>query len=260
MPHFPDDATSGAFGDATTQLRRVLPDLYFINTPLSQRATHLELLRRVESEKLILDLDSPQHSSLSCCTICAFDAGPGLLAKVCATLIAERVDIQTAFVFSARSLVETSREVRSKRRVVLDTFWLSETLRGQARACSPKTLARVRDSLRRILSGESAPPAQTRRLPVLAIDELSAVNSAARDTTLITLRAQNSRGVLHRATAALAAMDLDVCVAQINTEGDNTNDVFFVSKNGKALSESELLRVVPHLRALMQGTTFGLGQ
>ena len=247
-----DDA---AIQSATAKLRRLLPDLYFINTPLAQHARHLDLLRRVESEGLLLDFYSAPLSSLTECTICAFDAGPGLLAKVCAALVSQRVDVQTAFVFSARTPGE---KARSKRRIILDTFWLSESYRGQARALPPKTIARVRAELTHVLNGGSVPLLRKYRSSALSIDELSAVNTAARDLTLITLRARNSRGVLHRATAALAALDLDICIAQINTEDKNTSDVFFVSKDGKALSETELLQFLPHLRTLLQNLPLNL--
>jgi UTP:GlnB (protein PII) uridylyltransferase len=74
--------------------------------------------------------------------------------------------------------------------------------------------------------------------------------------TLIKLRAADDNGVLYRVTRALAALDLDVAHAQINTFEKSIDDVFFVRNAlGSVLSEEEAANTLTRLRDSLENDT-----
>lgn len=256
--------------DAAAALRQIMPDPYFINTPASQMPRHLDLLHRVEVENIIIDFHRMPHSQLTELLICAYDdIDPGLLSKVCGTLAAAHIDIQTAFVFTIdKARLKSASKVlgKAERSIVLDTLFITEPFHRRTRALSAATIQELNKRLMQVIRGEETvghllARAHQRPYPPILMHEIAAFNTASGDRTIIKMRTQNVAGVLYRTTAALASLGLDIHIAQINTEGDSTNDVFFVTKtDGSVLSEAELLRLPPKLRSILQNLTVAPGE
>ncbi|MBV9864805.1 MAG: hypothetical protein JO316_05615 [Abitibacteriaceae bacterium] len=251
--------------DAATEnaLRRIMPDLYFVNAPVSQRRLHLQLLTRVPQENLILDFLPRPGTPLTELTICAYDdAEPGLLSKLCGTLAALSVHIQTAFIYTLQeqSLIDQAHSDNSAREVVLDTLLLSESYFGRMRALTDKTVQRVRDELTRILGGQITVTqlltrTHWRPYPPLHIYDISSQPGTA-NQAVITLRAEDHPGVLYRTTAGLAALGLDIQVAQINTAESAIDDIFYVTKTSDTpFTEAEAQSIAPQLRSILQASS-----
>lgn len=243
-------------------LRRIMPDLYFINASGAQRRSHLQLLARLSGEQLILDFQERPGTPLTELTICAYDdAEPGLLSKVCGTLAALRLNIQTAFIYTVQSPAanpsDDSESAPPHRWVVLDTLLLSEPYRGRTRALSRGTVQSVSDELTRILQGEVTVTqllTQMHRRPYPPLHVHDIVATPGHPTGL-TLRAEDHPGVLYRTTVGLASLGLNIQVAQINTNLGIVDDIFFVTGvNGEPLSATATQEIAPQLRAMLQSS------
>jgi [protein-PII] uridylyltransferase len=253
--------------DAPSVMRRIMPDLYFINTPSSQMERHLNLLRRVETTSPLLHCQRAAHGPYSEFTICAFDdAQPGLLSKVCGTLAAHRVSIHTAFVFTTQShalhaaLKEHFGEKESSRSIVLDTLFVSEPYGRSERAPSAALIARIKNDIALVLKGETTVASRlaktTRSRPAQQFFEIAATPDATGQFTIISLRTQSTVGLLYRVTAALAALELNINVAQINTENGETNDVFYVTSKGEPLDEETRASLPQKLTSLLNNGSY----
>lgn len=251
-----------SYADVTAVLRRIMPDLYFVNTPVTQMRLHLKLLTQLPGEGLVLDFQRLAGGPVTQFTVCAYDdAQPGLLAKVCGTLAALRVNIQTAFVYSLRLpkdedqlLSARSRRAPDGRRAVLDTLLVDEPYGRRQRALTNTTMRQVREELARVLGGElTVDQLLERKLrrpyPPLRLDQVSVRNNELRGQTVIRLRGRDEPGVLYRTATALAALGLDIAVAQIDTADSAVEDIFYVTDaNGQALPETELRALGRSLR------------
>ncbi|MDR0843361.1 MAG: hypothetical protein LBP68_08090, partial [Acidobacteriota bacterium] len=93
-----------------------MPPGYVLNTPLEDIAFHLQLLHRLESEPIVLDVYNRPGDDYSELTICAQDdPAPGMLAKITGVLYGSNIDIHRA-----RAFTTTERG----RRIILDTLWV----------------------------------------------------------------------------------------------------------------------------------------
>lgn len=233
--------------------RRFLPDFYFVNAPISRMKRHLELLRELPERPIIVDFFRPAGAHFTELTLCAHDdVQPGLLSRVAGTLAGHKINVHTAWIHT----LADPHDPRSGRRVILDTLILSEPYFRRNRPLSGKTQARVTSTLTQILRGESMtqiPMGGMRRSQgPLQVYDLSS-STTAEGHTLIKLRAADDSGVLFRVTRALAALDLDVAHAQINTFEKAIDDVFFVRNSaGEALTEEQANHVLTNLRQHLQ--------
>lgn len=261
-----------------TLLRGIMPDLYFVNTPQSHMNRHWVLLQRLEREKLVLDFHRHAGARLTDLTLCAFDdAEPGLLAKVSGTMSALGVSIRSVFAYALESeklaqllfqsssrTIDELRTILGERTIVLITLILSEPLFGRERALSARLQNRAHHELNRVLDGETTVArlmAQKRRRPYppLMVHEVraEAAPEIALDTIRLSLRTQDSSGVLLRTASALAAMQLNIRIAQINTLPDGTTDDIFYLRHhsGRTLSNDESEQIATQLRATLQNFT-----
>lgn len=280
LAHFAGAASPGAAesqgSHASAILRRVLPDIYFVNTPQARSQRHLELLERLSlARSPLLDFHEAPGRPLTECTLCAFDeSAPGLLAKMCGTMAALDLSIHTAFIYTLR--LETSAQDGSEsaadgearlslapasqaaagRAVALNTFLMSQSYFGHDRALTEKTQRRLKAELCRVLSGQSGVAAllarSRRSLAPLQIHEMSVENREHEEQTRILLRAGDSFGVLYRAATALASLGLDIAAAQVSTREEAADDLFFVTRENAKLPDPELAGVQHQLRTLLQ--------
>lgn len=268
-----DGLAASAGSAASAILRRVLPAIYFVNTPEARSQRHLELLGRLApSGSPLLDFHSVSGAPLTECTLCAFDeSAPGLLAKLCGTVAALDLSIHTAFIYTlrlgppsgnsaeqaGRLTLAPSERAEVGRAVALNTFLMSESYFGHDRALTSKTQGKLQSELRRVLSGQSSVSAllarSRRSFAPLQIHELVVKNLAHEEQTRILLRAGDSFGVLFRATSALAWLDLDINAAQVSTREEAADDLFFVTRQNAKLPDEDLASTQASLRALLQG-------
>ncbi|PQV63835.1 hypothetical protein B1R32_10839 [Abditibacterium utsteinense] len=246
----PDDVVQAFF-------RAFLPDFYFVNAPISRMRRHLQLVRRLPATPLILDFHRSAGAQFTELTLCAHDdAEPGLLAKVAGTLAHLKINVHTAWIHTLRD----PHAVESGRRIVLDTLILSESRFGRSRPLSSKTQSRIADTMTPILSAQSSIATllfkTLKRCTPLEIEDLSALPSSD-GLCLITLRAGDDLAVLYRVTRALAALEIDIAHAQINTHEKTIDDVFFVCRaGGVPLENTEIPSLLFALRETLQNDNF----
>ncbi|HUB69036.1 MAG TPA: [protein-PII] uridylyltransferase [Acidimicrobiales bacterium] len=98
------------------------------------------------------------------------------------------------------------------------------------------------------------PPAGARKLAGLAAAGVKVIvdNEAATNATVVEVRAPDSPGFLHRATAAIAALGLDITSARVATLGTVVVDTFYVQADGAKLAgEDEAGRLGEALRSAL---------
>jgi UTP:GlnB (protein PII) uridylyltransferase len=248
-------------------LRPVMPDFYFVNTPTAHMQRHLELLLQLQHGDVTLDFHRHPGARLTELTLCAFDeTRPGLLSKVCGTLTALGIEVRTALIYTLHTLEQTPNQSddtnQPKRWVALDTLLLSDPYRGRERALTSKAIERTRTALLRVIQGETSVAQLLTRMrrhlntPVNIYD-LTVVNRDMGPTlgvcTAISLRSVDMTGLLYRTTGALAALELNIQVAQINSENGVAEDLFFVTDaRGAAWPDNELESLAIQLRSMLQ--------
>ena len=234
-------------------LRRLLPDFYFVNTPLSRMRRHLQLLRELPEKPLQIELNCPSGAQFTELILCGHDqTRPGLLAQIAGVLAAQNVNVHTAWIHTLPDPRATGEAAAA---VVLNTFILSENRFRRTRPLTGKNCAAIEAALRLIIREQSAP---TTVLPTafpparLPLDELSV--TAAGRYSLIKLSAPNQSGVLHTVAQAVAHLNLSIAHAQINTFENTVADTFFVTDAaGAPLQAEETARIATQLRALLNG-------
>jgi UTP:GlnB (protein PII) uridylyltransferase len=249
----------------TAALRRVMPEMYFVNTPITRMRRHYELLTQLGSAGSTLELQPQIGAPLSEMNFAAYDdSEPGLLAKLCGTLSALQLSIHTAFIYTFRD-EESTFGLDPQRWVALDTFLISENYRGFDRTPTAPTEKKLRQELARVLLNETTVAqllSKARRRPFapLNIYEIAMENRDA-SLTRLTLHAEDNPGVLYRSTAALAHLNLHIRVAQISTRDEAADDIFFITDaQGTQLPDAQLSSIAVNLRTLLQDAAapFGL--
>jgi [protein-PII] uridylyltransferase len=241
-----------------SSLRRVMPEMYGVNTPLTRMARHRDIIARMVSEGSTLEFFTVPGRALTEMTLCAYDdAEPGLLSKLCGTLSALHLEIHTAFIYTFRD-EQSTFDADPARPIALDTFLITENYKGYDRPVSPETEQAVRLELSRVQSGQTTVAhlisrAQRRTLAPLNIYEIRIENRPRDGLTQITLRAEDNPGVLYRSTTALAQLNLNIRAAHASSRDAAADDTFFVTDiNGAMLGESALPTIANNLRALLQ--------
>ena len=218
----------------------------------------------------MLDFHRHYGARLTNLTICAIDgAEPGLLSKVCGTLSAFNIDVKSALIYTARgedlarelsqlNIEYSNEDFDQSRGIVLDTLVLSEAYRGQERALSDATQKQVQAEIKRVLRGEQTvyqllTRRRNRPYTPIMLHNLAVTPQSDGGGAIITLRAQDSVGILYRTTTAISSLNLNIRIAQINTHDGTTDDIFFVSNaNREPLDEIECDKLASRLRTFLQ--------
>ena len=120
-----------------------MPSGYILNTPLEEIAFHLQLIERLETERVVLDVYNQSGDDYSELTICTFDdPQPGMLAKITGVLYGCNVDIHKAQAFT----------IEMKRPVVLDSLWI----RCNGMQISESKARRIRSTHKEVLTGDTS--------------------------------------------------------------------------------------------------------
>ena len=233
-------------------LRRLLPDFYFVNTPLSRMRRHLQLLRALPQNPLQIELNCPHGAQFTELILCGYEpAQPGLLALIAGALAAQNINVHTAWIHTLRDPHASDESALDElaNAVVLNTFILSENSFRRTRPLTEKSCAALETQLRAIIAPEPRVPMEFAPTP-LKLDKLSV--TAAGRYTLIKMSAPNETGVLHTVARVVAHLELNIAHAQINTFENTVADTFFVTDaSGQALDGEQASGIAEQLRALL---------
>ncbi len=198
-----------------------MPASYVLNTPLDEIAFHLQLLERLASEKVVLDVYNRPGDDYSELTVCTYDdPQPGLLAKITGVLFGCNADIQRAQVFT----------MSGERPVVLDMLWI----RAMGMQVSENRAARIRKALTDVLTGTQTVEQFLRTLgkqapPGIVLESLELRNDLSEEHTVVHVVAPDSQGLLYGMTRALSRCGLHIHTAKVATWNTRAENNFYVT-------------------------------
>ncbi len=227
---------SAKLPDAENALERhydAMPAAYLLNTPLDEITAHIQLLNRLESEKVVLDIYNRPGDDYSELTVCAYDdPRPGLLAKITGVLYGCDVDIHKAQVFT----------LEKGRPVVLDTLWI----RSAGTQISEARARRLRAALTDVLGGERTVreflEAVGKHPPVrVPLDSLDLRNDLSEEHTVVHVVGRDLQGFLYLITRGLSRAGLHIHSAKVATWGARAENNFYVTTvDGRQIPEADL--------------------
>ena len=223
-----------------------MPASYVLNTPLDEIVFHVQLLHRLEAEKIVLDIYNRPGDDYSELTICTYDdPQPGLLAKITGVLYACDTDIHKAQVFT----------LEKARPVVLDTLWV----RSEGTQLSENRAARLRAGLKGVLSGSKPvdellktsgkhPPES------IAIENIDLRNDLSEEHTVVHIIARDLQGLLYYMTRSLSRTGLHIHSARVATWNARAENNFYVTTlAGRQIPKGEIEVWRDRLMALFNG-------
>jgi [protein-PII] uridylyltransferase len=180
---------------------------------------------------------------------------PGVLAAIAGALAANRIDVLGAIL----GHTETAPGL------VLDVFFVRD-LKGDAIPDDDARWATLLADLRVILDANAPENATAvligrRRpksgLPVRVTPSVATeirIHDDSTQATIIEVQTRDRVGVLFAITRTLAALDLDISLAKVATEGEQVADVFFVTRGGHRLTDdAERAALIDRLAAAVEG-------
>lgn len=225
-----------------------MPASYILNTPLEEIAFHLQLLDRLESDKVALDVYNRPGDDYTELTVCAYDdPSPGMLSKIAGVLYGCNIDIQRAQAFT----------MHTKDPVVLDTLWL----RSNGMQISESRARRVQTALKQVLTGEI--PLEEflqksgKKAPDgIVLDEIDLRNDLSEEHTVVHVVALDSQGLLYVMSRSFSQCGLHIHSAKIATWNARAENNFYVtSEEGGQLPDLELHRWTDRLAGALRGRT-----
>ncbi|HLN42796.1 MAG TPA: [protein-PII] uridylyltransferase [Acidimicrobiales bacterium] len=219
------------------ELRRTPP-------PLSER--HRGFMRQVELlGRSVVAADVPNV------TVVARDR-PGLLSSVAGVFALRGLDVRSADVAGEGGFAVETFVVEPSRGRWPDFERVADELEAVLRGSFPLE-ERLAEQVRAYADGRrsvSSRPVEIR----VTID-----NAASAGSSVVEIRAEDDVGLLHRITAALFALDLDVVAARVSTTGHEVVDAFYVRDTttaGKVTDPSQIDKVRDGVvRAINASTT-----
>jgi [protein-PII] uridylyltransferase len=198
-----------------------MPAGYVLNTPLEEIAFHLQLLERLETEGVVLDVYNRPSDDYSELTICApDDPAPGMLAKITGVLYGCNVDIHKAQAFT----------MEKDKRVVLDRLWI----RSNGLQISENKARRIRSTLKAVLTGTQTIEQfleQAGKVPPggIVLDAIDLHNDLSEEHTVVHIVAHDLQGLLYLMTRSLSRCGLDIHSAKIATWNARAENNFYVT-------------------------------
>jgi [protein-PII] uridylyltransferase len=210
-----------------------MPAGYVLNTPLEEIAFHLQLLDRLETESVVLDVYNRPGDDYSELTVCTHDdPKPGMLAKITGVLYGCNVDIHRAQAFT----------MEKEHPVVLDTLWI----RSNGMQISENRARRIRSALKDVLTGTKTIEQfleQAGKKPPngIVLDSIDLRNDLSEEHTVVHIVAYDLQGLLYLMTRSLSRCGLSIHSAKIATWNARAENNFYVtSAAGGQIPEIEL--------------------
>jgi [protein-PII] uridylyltransferase len=227
-----------------------MPASYVLNTPLDEIAFHIQLLRRLVQEKVVLDVYNRPSQDFSELTVCTYDdPQPGMLAKITGVLYGYNADIHKAQVFT----------LETERHVVLDTLWI----RSGGMQLSENRAQRVESALREILMGSRTvdqflksvgknPPSS------IPLESVELRNDLSEEHTVVHVVARDLQGLLYLMTRALSRSGLHIHSAKVATWAARAENNFYVTTlTGGQIPLDELPQWQESLTRMFRGMNAG---
>ncbi len=223
-----------------------MPAGYVLNTPLEEIAFHLQLLEKLESESVVLDIYNRPGDDYSELILCTFDdPKPGLLAKIAGVLYGCNVDIHKAQAFT----------MEKKKPVVLDTLWI----RSNGMQISESKARRIRSALNDVLTGAGTIEhflEQAGKIPPegIVLDAIDLHNDLSEEHTVVHIVAHDLQGLLYLMTRTLSRCGLDIHSAKIATWNARAENNFYVTAiTGGQIPDRDLQEWTRQLARALRG-------
>jgi len=224
-----------------------MPAGYVLNTPLEEIESHLQLLSRLDSESIVLDVYNCPGSDYTELTVCAYDdPRPGMLAKITGVLYGCDADIHKAQAFT----------MEKERPVILDTLWI----RANGMQISENKARRIRAALREVLTGakpvEQFLKGANKNVPgAIVIDHISCSNDLSEEHTVVHIVAHDLHGLLYLMTRSLSRCGLDIHSAKIATWNARAENNFYVTTvAGGRIPDADLPLWADRLASVLRGS------
>ncbi len=225
---------------------QAMPAGYVLNTPLNEIVSHLQLLEKLEEEKVVLDIYNRPGDDYSELTVCTYDDPmPGMLAKITGVLYGCNVDIQRAQAFT----------MEKEKPVVLDTLWI----RANGMQVSEQKARRIRASLKEVLTGVKPIDLylkQAGKNPPdgIPLDVIDLRNDLSEEHTVVHIVAHDLQGLLYIMTRGLSRCGLHIHSAKVATFHARAENNFYVTTAGAGqIADSDLAEWTEHLKQFLLG-------
>lgn len=223
-----------------------MPAGYVLNTPLEEISFHLQLLERMDTENIVLDVYNRPGDDYTELTLCTYDdPQPGLLSRITGVLYGCNIDIHKAQAFT----------IRKERPVALDTLWI----RANGMQIAENRARRIQLSLKDVLTGTIAieqflkkagknPPSG------IGIDSMDLRNDLSEEHTVVHIVAGDLQGLLYLMTRGVSQCGLHIHSAKVATWNARAENNFYVTAaNGGQLPDSELPAWQDRLNQALKG-------
>ncbi len=240
-------ALRGSQNEAAVQKHcDAMPAGYVLNTSLEEIAFHLQLLDRLESENIVLDVYNRPGDDYTELTLCTYDdPSPGMLSKITGVLYGCNADIHRAQAFT----------MQKARPVVLDTLWI----RSNGMQISESRARKIQTALKEVLSG--AKPIEdflknSGKIPPagIALDSIDLHNDLSEEHTVVHIVAGDLQGLLYVMTRGLSRCGLDIHSAKIATWNAKAENNFYVTaESGGQIPDLELPEWTHRLSRVLKG-------
>ena len=194
---------------------------YVLNTPLEEIELHLDLLGRLGTEGVVVDIYNRPGEDFSELTVCTRDdPQPGMLAKITGVLYGCNVDIHRAQLYT----------MRRDPPIVLDTLWV----RSGASPISENRARRIQAVLKDVLGGTTTvdrflkgvgkqPP------EAVPVEGVELRNDLSEEHTVVHIIARDLQGLLYLMTRALSRNGLHIHSAKVATWNARAENNFYVT-------------------------------
>ena len=196
-------------------------DGYWLSLDTGTQVRHAHLIEGAKDAPLTIAAEPEPDRDVTQLTLYTQDH-PGLFARFAGACAVLGMNIVDAKIFTTRD------------GMALDMLWVQDASGGAI--AEPRRLARLEETIRKVLSGEILPPdaieqraRRERRTEAFSVaPQVFIDNQASDDYTVIEVNGLDRPGLVHALSRALFHLGLTIGSAHITTYGERAVDVFYV--------------------------------